>query len=64
MNVFGIKGECKRLPNCFIDMVQKQYPNPKGEFFTGYKSKADRTVGPRKQSLSKKRALDDSTNNL
>jgi len=39
INVFQVKGQNNRqqLPNCFLDMVQVKYPNPKGEFFTGYK---------------------------
>jgi hypothetical protein len=66
VNILSLSAECKKLPNCFVDMVRKQYPNPKGEFFVGFKSKADRMEPSyrRKNSNSsnKKQALEERTN--
>jgi len=52
LNVFQVRGYCnqKRLPDCFVEMIRKQYPNKKGDFFTGYKrSEKDHVEGAKKR---------------
>ena len=53
INIFQVRGYCnrKRLPDCFVDMIRKQYPNIKGDFFTGYKRSEQKQVdGIRKRA--------------
>jgi len=63
INVFQVQGCCNKmqLPNCYVDMIRKQYPNNKEEFFTGYKRSEQKV-----ESNARKRAkhLQDLTNDL
>ena len=57
VNLFQFKGgDAKKLPPCFVDACRLKYPNPKGEFFTGFRCTADR------RNKKQKMVLNESTN--
>jgi hypothetical protein len=44
-NIFSLRGQCQKLPDCVVYEIRKTYPNEKGRKYTGFKSKEERSSG-------------------
>jgi hypothetical protein len=53
VNIFGVRGERRPLPNCIVNTVRQAYPNINGDAFTGFKASVERANG--KENKSNKR---------